>query len=46
MAFVGFSCFHLTRYFDPLKMTAGGMDVPSAQIVTITVIFSLFPVFC
>ena len=38
---------HLTRYLLPLKMTAGGtLELPSVQIVTMTVMLSRLPVFC
>ena len=45
-AFAGLSCFHFTWKPFPLYITAGGVKLPSAQIITMTVIFCQSPSHC
>jgi hypothetical protein len=42
-AFKKLSCFHDAWKFSPLNMTAGGKQVPSAHMLTMSVMFSLPP---
>lgn len=42
----GLFWFQEVEYPFPLKITAGGMEEPLAQIVMITVMFSLLPLRC